>query len=557
MKRTLLLLVLLLVSCLYAEPGDTLKVAVIGNSITIGAGISNPVTDSYPGQLGAFLGPLYDVHNFGVSGRTMLRHGDYPIWNEQFFKNALALDADVVVILLGTNDTKPYNWIYKNEYLDDYHAMIDTFSQGDKDPQFFLCYPPPAFCVNFDIRDSVITADIIPMVDTMLAETGAHKVDFYTPLMDSSDLFPDCIHPNVNGHTVMAKILYKEFTGNELRQVQDVNAALNKVVSTGQGSGSNYTVIPQGATINDGNRNTLWGGAGINRWAIIDLGQPTEIDMFQSFFDVGGKGYQYTIEISPDSSVWTTVVDQTARTDTSKFGIDKIEPIQAEYVRFTFTGAAASDDQFYLREFKIMQANGGLHAPILDWAEYKKYKTNVQVDVNFIRTTNDNECIKMYKKYQTDEQFSPVSGYRGSNYIKQRSSVKFDAPCLFYVASFKDGMEIISDTLVVDYSATAVEQQAGKSQPVAYQLGQNYPNPFNPSTTIEFYLPERSRASIRIFDLNGRLVRELGAMEYTAGAHQVTWDTLDNSGNKVASGIYLYRLKVNNLTLDKKLVLVR
>ncbi|HPG38383.1 MAG TPA: GDSL-type esterase/lipase family protein [bacterium] len=557
MKRTLFLLVLLLVSCLYAEPGDTLKVAVIGNSITIGAGINNPATDSYPGQLGAFLGPLYDVHNFGVSGRTMLRHGDYPIWNEQFFKDALALDADIVIILLGTNDTKPYNWIYKDEYLDDYRAMIDTFSQGDKEPQFFLSYPPPAFCVNFDIRDSVITADIIPMVDTMLAETGAHKVDFYTPLLSRADLFPDCIHPNVDGHTLMAQILYKEFTGNELRQVQDVNVALNKVVTMGGPSGTGNVVGYFGLELNDGNYNTLWGDNGLPLWAIIDLGQPTEIDMFQSFFDVGGKGYQYTIEVSSDSSVWTTVVDQTARTDTSKFGIDKIAPVQAEYVRFTFTGAAASDDQFYLREFKILQANGGLHAPILDWAEFKKYKTNVQVDVNFIRTTNEGECIKLYKKYQTDEQYNPISGYRGGAYTSHRTSVKFDAPCLFYVASFKDGMEIISDTLVVDYSQTAVEQQAGQSQPVAFQLGQNYPNPFNPSTTIEFYLPERSRAAIQIFDLQGRLVRELGAMEYTAGAHQVTWDTLDNSGNKVASGVYLYRLKANNLTLDKKLVLVR
>jgi len=52
-------------------------------------------------------------------------------------------------------------------------------------------------------------------------------------------------------------------------------------------------------------------------------------------------------------------------------------------------------------------------------------------------------------------------------------------------------------------------------------------------------------------------VRELGAMEYTAGAHQVTWDTLDSSGNKVASGVYFYRLEAKDLTIDKKLVLVR
>jgi len=72
----------------FAQPIDPahyqspVKVACIGNSITYGSGIPDRARDSYPAQLGRMLGDKWIVKNFGVSGRTMLKKGDFPYWKE-------------------------------------------------------------------------------------------------------------------------------------------------------------------------------------------------------------------------------------------------------------------------------------------------------------------------------------------------------------------------------------------------------------------------------------------------------------------------------------------
>ena len=60
------------------------------------------------------LGGKWQVRNFGVSGATMLEKGDKPYWSQQAYKDALEFEPHVVVIKLGTNDTKPQNWKFKN-----------------------------------------------------------------------------------------------------------------------------------------------------------------------------------------------------------------------------------------------------------------------------------------------------------------------------------------------------------------------------------------------------------------------------------------------------------
>jgi len=75
------------------------------------------------------------------------------------------------------------------------------------------------------------------------------------------------------------------------------------------------------------------------------------------------------------------------------------------------------------------------------------------------------------------------------------------------------------------------------------RLLRNYPNPFNPKTTIEFSLDRDAQASIRVFDVRGRMVRTLVDSYLSAGRRSVTWDGLDDSGGPVASGVYFLRLE--------------
>jgi len=78
--------------------------------------------------------------------------------------------------------------------------------------------------------------------------------------------------------------------------------------------------------------------------------------------------------------------------------------------------------------------------------------------------------------------------------------------------------------------------------PTVFSLRQNYPNPFNPETTIRYEMPEDSHISLKIFALNGQLVRTLVDAFSPAGFHIATWDGRDDNGRNVASGVYLYRL---------------
>ena len=93
-----------------APKRDAVRVACIGNSITDGHGIDMNDVKGYPAQLQKLLGSDYQVKNYGVSGRTLLKKGDQPYWKEQAWRDAQSYKADIVVIKLGTNDSKPENW---------------------------------------------------------------------------------------------------------------------------------------------------------------------------------------------------------------------------------------------------------------------------------------------------------------------------------------------------------------------------------------------------------------------------------------------------------------
>jgi hypothetical protein len=89
------------------------------------------------------------------------------------------------------------------------------------------------------------------------------------------------------------------------------------------------------------------------------------------------------------------------------------------------------------------------------------------------------------------------------------------------------------------------------------ELGQNYPNPFNPSTRIDYYLPRQYHVKMTIYDVNGKRVRSLVDQPARVGHHWVIWNGLDDSGNRVSSGVYFYRLRVGNNVIAKKLVVVK
>lgn len=107
---------------------EPIRVACVGDSITAGFGAGQG--NGYPEQLARMLGGKWHVRNFGVSGTTVMNQGDSPYQQTPAFTNALAFEPHVVVIKLGTNDTKPRNWKFKDGFVAEYTNLIARFTQS-------------------------------------------------------------------------------------------------------------------------------------------------------------------------------------------------------------------------------------------------------------------------------------------------------------------------------------------------------------------------------------------------------------------------------------------
>ena len=192
---------------LRAQSADKVRVACIGASITFGAGIADREKNCYPAQMQNVLGAGYEVRNFGVSGRTMLKHGDFPYWTDKAYQQALAFNPNIVVIDLGGNDSKPQNWKFKDEFATDTRALIASFRTLPAKPRVLVCLPMPAFKVMWGINDEVITKELSPILRQVVSETASELIDLHTPFADKQAWFADNVHPNAEGAALMAKII--------------------------------------------------------------------------------------------------------------------------------------------------------------------------------------------------------------------------------------------------------------------------------------------------------------------------------------------------------------
>ena len=105
----------------------------------------------------------------------------------------------------------------------------------------------------------------------------------------------------------------------------------------------------------------------------------------------------------------------------------------------------------------------------------------------------------------------------------------------------------------------SISSQAANETPIpfTFALRQNYPNPFNPSTQIDYSIPNDEFVTLEIFDLHGRLIKQLVHQKQPMGYYSVAWNGSDRLGNPVVSGSYVYRLQAGQQTVVRKMVLMR
>lgn len=194
-----------------------IKIACVGDSITFGSGLKDREQECYPVQLLNLLGTKqYRVGNFGVSGAAIQKSGKKPYWKEDRFSQSLSYEADLVVLLLGTNDTTTVNWKGADVFRSDYEAFLKEYETLSPAPSLLLCTLPKIHPAaegknpkSIFQEDALLTANQI--IQEIAAEKSLPLIDLYTLTADHPEWFAkDGLHPNAKGASQIAQAVYDQ-----------------------------------------------------------------------------------------------------------------------------------------------------------------------------------------------------------------------------------------------------------------------------------------------------------------------------------------------------------
>lgn len=202
----------------------SIRVACVGDSITYGAKIENRFLNSYPSRLQQLLGGKYLVKNFGASGYTLQKNSNFSYWDHRNFEKSSDFEPDYVLIMLGTNDTKPYYWNGTENFLKDYRDLISHYRSLESNPQIILMTPATVYPENFpavrpyfiqsDIADTIADAVIHLGEDEQLPVIDIHRATAFHP-----DYFSlDGVHPSASGAAEIASLAYETIKNLEKRE---------------------------------------------------------------------------------------------------------------------------------------------------------------------------------------------------------------------------------------------------------------------------------------------------------------------------------------------------
>lgn len=194
-----------------------IRVACVGDSVTYGLHIINREENAYPSQLQSLLGNGYRVDNYGRSGTTLLRKGHNPYFLTDAFQAAISSKPDIVIIHLGLNDTDPRDWPnYRDAFRADYSWLIEQFRQAKPDVQIYISILTPIFESHprFKSGTRVWAQQIRDEIPQIAQANRVGVIDLYTPLLAHPNLFPDALHPNAEGASILAHTVYRAISGD-------------------------------------------------------------------------------------------------------------------------------------------------------------------------------------------------------------------------------------------------------------------------------------------------------------------------------------------------------
>ena len=186
------------------------RIACVGDSITWGFTIVNRRKYSYPALLQQRLGAEYEVRNFGYNDASARFDADTPYVKKSVYQESLAWNPDVVLLMLGSNDTKKRNWdpeIFRR----DYKRIVESYLKLPSQPRVILIAPiqifQPMHIPLLGLYTETMENGVRPAIREIASEMGLELVDLVNLFTDSNYMM-DGVHPQREGARMLEEAIY-------------------------------------------------------------------------------------------------------------------------------------------------------------------------------------------------------------------------------------------------------------------------------------------------------------------------------------------------------------
>ncbi|MBF0786321.1 MULTISPECIES: GDSL-type esterase/lipase family protein [unclassified Streptococcus] len=192
------------------------RVATVGDSLTYGYGLENRERDAYPSILATKLGHHYQVFNFGLSGRSLQSTSDYPYLQERNAQLSLESEADIVIIMIGTNDSRAPYW-NKERFIKEYGELVDRYLQMSSQPDVYLLVPPYVPTSRFGLNNDIVRTELQEIIPRIAEDRGLEWINLYSLTEGRLECYSDGLHLTPFGNQLVAEMVYAKIMGESLR----------------------------------------------------------------------------------------------------------------------------------------------------------------------------------------------------------------------------------------------------------------------------------------------------------------------------------------------------
>ena len=331
------------------ETTEPIKVACVGDSLTYGYLSSDQSQKSYPARLQTLLGDGYEVRNFGVNSMTMMAGYSKSYINQSQYTQSIAYDADIIIIMLGTNDSKSEYWnAEENEngekFRQDTEALIASYEKECTNPRIIFATSPK--CLKSEvsgvgISSDVIRDEVVPLQRTIAKENNWEMIDMFALTEDEETIYhSDGIHFSDAGYYYEAVCMYEAITGHPY-----VPAERLKIVSAETPTGETGKTIEMAL---DNDYGTIWHSTYTpsaspreDHYVIFELEENSQINgLYYLPRQDGGSGgsngiiTKYEIQISNDGGETFQIISEGTWDQNKEWKSAEFNLTDATHVKF-------------------------------------------------------------------------------------------------------------------------------------------------------------------------------------------------------------------------------